>query len=144
MKFECYNFDKSKITIDLDTKNPIIITNTASFCGLTSCEISDLYTLCKKKPNLTIYCFPSNQFLQEDTSKDPRLFVIENFGEIPNNMIFMEFSNVNYFSRSCHSIFSYLIRETKIFGLPVPIKWNFEKFLIINGKIKRIIPTRKA
>lgn len=132
------------ITIELNSK--VLIVNVASFCGLTQCEYTDLYELCIKNPELTVYCFPSNQFLNQEHSNanDAHKWVTDNFGIMPKNMVFMELTNVNYFSSECHPIYKYLIRNTKILGLPIPIKWNFEKFLIINGNIERYGPTTKS
>lgn len=130
-------WDGEMITI----QQPALIVNVASKCALSGCQYDELMKLCKQYPSLHIYAFPSHWTGQE----------FETIGEVydwlhkqykpPINFHLMDFVNVNILSSNeIHPLFDFLLERTRKI-IKIPIKWNFEKFLIDGVKIQRFSPT---
>ena len=131
---------------EIDIIQPALIINVASFCSLTYCEYTELYKLCNNNTDLNVYAFPCNQFLNQELNNAPDVYkwVKTNFGKLPKNLHIMEMANVNILdNKKIHPIYEYLLNNTRILGIKNPIKWNFEKWLLINNKIQRFLPTVK-
>jgi glutathione peroxidase len=105
---------------------PMVIVNTASHCGFTK-QFGDLEKLYQKyqPKGLVILGFPSNSFKQESASEEDTARVcFKNFG-----VTFPMFETVDVRGKNAHGVFQYLTKESE------KPSWNFNKYLIMNGKV---------
>ncbi len=110
----------------------VIIVNVASNCGFTYSNYRELVDLYDKyhDSGLEILAFPCNQFGEQEPGNDMQ---IQHFcTEYGVNFPVMKKINVN--GPTATDLFKYLKEETG----DVEINWNFNKFLIVDGKpVKR-------
>ncbi|WP_438348768.1 glutathione peroxidase [Paenibacillus sp. FA6] len=106
----------------------LIITNTASKCGLTPQygDLEKLYTAYREQ-GLEILAFPCNQFGAQEpgTSEEAADFCQVNFG-----VTFPIFAKVDVNGEGTHPLFQYLKEQQPGEGEDASIQWNFTKFLV--------------
>ena len=130
-----YDFKINSITGDqIDLKDfkgkPILIVNTASYCGFTK-QYNDMQELWEKYRDrgLIVLGVPSNSFNQEKS--DNR--AVKEFCEVNFNITFPMTTKVNVKGDNAHDIYKWAKEN---FGNSAVPKWNFHKILIDkNGKI---------
>ena len=133
-----FDFKINSITGDVIDLNdfrgkPVLIVNTASYCGFTK-QYDDLQKLWEKYKNdgLVVLGIPSNSFNQEKDSNDE----VKNFCEVNFNISFPMTSIYDVKGDKAHDI--YLWAAKNYGGKAIP-KWNFYKILINKeGKIEDI------
>lgn len=115
----------------LDGKKAVLIVNVASKCGYTDVnykELQQLYVEFKDK-GLEIVGFPCNQFGKQEPGDTCQ---ITEFTEM-YDVTFPVMDKVNVNGNDAHELFKYLKKQLP--GTLInAIKWNFTKFLIVDGK----------
>lgn len=109
------------------TDAPILIVNTASHCGYTK-QFKGLEALYQKHKDqgLVILGFPSNSFNQEEKSEEGTARVCyKNYG-----VTFPMFEHIEVTGKQAHAVFRYLAEHSE------EPAWNFNKYLISNGKVE--------
>lgn len=122
-----------KISDYLSGVKLLIIVNTASYCGYTKPNYTQLVELHNKyrEKGLQILGFPCNQFYsQENKSEgDIKQFVQSNF-----NVEFPMFAKVDVNGKYTHELYIYLKKTHADFNMGnnqlKNIPWNFTKFLV--------------
>lgn len=126
-------------------KKVILIVNVASEWGLTKSNYTELQKLYERynDKSFTILGFPCNQFGSQEPkpNKDIQNFIKR------YNVRFPVFDKINVNGDKEHPLYTYLKTNVKekspvINLLSNSIKWNFTKFLCVNGiPIKKYEPT---
>ena len=115
-----------------DFKNkPIIIVNSASFCGFTYQyeQLENLYQKFKKK-ELVVIAIPSNDFGGQEFNENKK---VKEFCEVNYNISFHITTITKVKGKNKHPFFKWVEKEAGYLSLP---KWNFYKYLINrNGKL---------
>jgi glutathione peroxidase len=109
-------------------KKAIIIVNVASFCGYTYSNYAGLIELYKqyKDYGLEILAFPSNQFGEQEPKPDSEIQQFcNNYG-----VTFPVFKKVNVNGPEAIPLYKYLKSKAG----KTEIQWNFNKFMVVNGK----------
>lgn len=129
----------NKIGDYLQNKKLLIIVNTASYCGYTKpnyTQLVDLYAKYKEK-GLEILAFPCNQFYSQESKseEDIKYFVKTNF-----NVDFPMFTKVDINGEFTHELFIYLKKNHNYFNIGnnqlKNVPWNFTKFLVsVKGEV---------
>ncbi len=131
-KFSFQGIDGDKINL-ADYKNkPILIVNTASFCGYTYQykKLQNLYNNYKNR-NLVVIGIPSNDFGSQEFKKNEE---VKNFCETNFDISFLLAGITNIKGEQGHPFFKWVKNEAGFLSFP---KWNFYKFLIDkNGSLK--------
>ena len=131
-----FDFKINSITGDvIDLNNfkgkPVLIVNTASYCGFTKQydELQELWDLFKAK-GLIVLGVPSNSFNQEkDNNAD-----IKKFCEVNFNINFPLTTLTEVKGKNAHELFKW-VKENH--GKSAEPKWNFHKILINKeGKVE--------
>ena len=112
----------------------VLVVNTASKCGLTP-QYEGLEKLHQKYKDqgLVILGFPCNQFGNQEpgTEKEISEGCLINYG-----VSFQMFSKIDVNGDNAHPLYLYLRSIDMSFLGPVPIGWNFTKFLVSrDGKV---------
>ena len=110
---------------------PIIVVNSASFCGFTYQyeQLENLYQKYKKK-GLIIIAIPSNDFGGQEYKDNKK---VKEFCEVNFNISFPITTITKVKGKSRHSFFKWVEKEAGYLSLP---KWNFYKYLISkDGKL---------
>jgi glutathione peroxidase len=119
----------------------VLVVNVASRCGLAP-QYEALEAMQKKYSSrgFTVLGVPSNQFLQElKSSEDIAQYCSATWG-----VSFPMTEKVKVNGKGRHPLYQELVKSKDSAGLAGPIKWNFEKFLVLpNGSIHRFRPTTK-
>ncbi len=128
-----------KIEDYINNKKLLIIVNTASFCGYTAPNYTQLVELHEKYKDkgLEILGFPCNQFYSQENKHedDIKKFTKENY-----NLNFPLFSKIDVNGEHTHELYRHLkkgdiyfnLGENQLKNLP----WNFTKFLVtVEGKV---------
>jgi glutathione peroxidase len=113
--------DKMIDLCEVITDRPLLLVNTASYCGFTS-QFGGLEALYQRYRDrgLTVIGFPSNDFNQEaTTAKETARVCHLNFG-----VTFLMTEKISVTGEQAHPIFQYLALQQ---GEP---SWNFNKFLV--------------
>ena len=115
-----------------DFKNkPIIIVNSASFCGFTYQyeQLENLYQKFKKK-ELVVIAIPSNDFGGQEFKDNKK---VKEFCEVNFNISFPITTITKVKGKNRHPFFKWVEKEAGYLSLP---KWNFYKYLISkDGKL---------
>ena len=115
-----------------DFKNkPIIIVNSASFCGFTYQyeQLENLYQKFKKT-GLVIIAIPSNDFGGQEFKDNKK---VKEFCEVNFNISFPITTITKVKGKNRHPFFKWVEKEAGYLSLP---KWNFYKYLISkDGKL---------
>ena len=124
-KFTFNNIDGTKIYLKKYEGLPIVIVNTASFCGYTYQykELQDLYIKYKNK-GLKIIGIPSNDFGNQEFKTNSK---VKEFCEINFNLSFNLSTITNIKKEPIHPFFEWIKKEGGFMAFP---KWNFYKYLI--------------
>ena len=131
-----YDFKINSITGDqIDLKDfkgkPILIVNTASYCGFTK-QYNDMQELWDKYRDrgLIVLGVPSNSFNQEKSNNS----AVKEFCEVNFNINFPLTEITDVKGDNAHEIYKW---AKKNYGKSAVPKWNFYKILINNeGKIE--------
>ena len=110
---------------------PILVVNTASYCGFTNQyeELQELWDNYKSK-GLIVLGVPSNSFNQEKNND----IEVKNFCEVDFNINFPLSTITDVKGDNAHEIFKW---AKKNYGQSAVPKWNFHKILINKeGKIE--------
>ncbi|MBM2815161.1 MAG: glutathione peroxidase [Ignavibacteria bacterium] len=121
------NIDGSKVELSSFKGKVLLIVNVASFCGNTP-QYEGLQKLFSKYKNqgFEVLGFPCNQFgKQEPGTADE----IKEFCSTKYNVTFRLFEKIDVNGPSAHPLYNFLTHQTGT-PEPLPIKWNFAKFLI--------------
>ena len=115
-----------------DYKNkPILIVNSASFCGFTYQyeELENLYQKFKKQ-GLVVIAIPSNDFGGQEFKDNKK---VKEFCEVNFNISFPITTITEVKGKNKHPFFKWVEQQAGYLSLP---KWNFYKYLINkNGKL---------
>ena len=131
-----FDFKINSITGDVIDFNdfrgkPVLIVNTASYCGFTK-QYNDMQNLWDKYKDkgLIVLGIPSNSFNQEKTNNDD----VKEFCEVNFNINFPLTEITDVRGENAHEIFLWAKEN---FGKSAVPKWNFYKILINKeGKIE--------
>ena len=131
-----FDFKINSITGDVIDLNdfrgkPVLIVNTASYCGFTK-QYNDMQNLWDKYKDkgLIVLGIPSNSFNQEKTNNDD----VKEFCEVNFNINFPLTEITNVKGDNAHEIYKWAKDN---YGKSAVPKWNFYKILINNeGKIE--------
>ena len=131
-----FDFKINSITGDvIDLNNfrgkPVLIVNTASYCGFTK-QYNDMQNLWDKYKDkgLIVLGIPSNSFNQEKTNNDD----VKEFCEVNFNINFPLTEITDVKGDNAHQIYKWAKDN---YGKSAVPKWNFYKILINNeGKIE--------
>ena len=131
-----FDFKINSITgdvIDLNNfrGNPVLIVNTASYCGFTK-QYDDMQELWEKYRDrgLVVLGVPSNSFNQEKTKNNE----VKEFCEVNFNINFPLTEITDVKGNNSHEIYKW---AKKNYGKSAVPKWNFYKILINKeGKIE--------
>ena len=119
----------------------VLVVNVASRCGLSP-QYEALEQLQKTygSRGFTVLGMPSNQFMQELSTKD----AIGEYCSTTWGVTFPMTSKVKVNGRGRHDLYKELVKAKDGAGLAGPVLWNFEKFLVTpSGEIQRFRPTTK-
>ncbi len=104
----------------------VLVVNVASFCGFTK-QYSDLQTLHKSYPNLTIIGVPCNQFgFQEPGGAQ----AIQSFCQNKYNIEFILTEKTKVKGKEKHPLYAWLTDKNLNKKDNYSVSWNFNKFLI--------------
>ena len=131
-----FDFKINSITGDIIDLNdfrgkPVLIVNTASYCGFTK-QYNDMQTLWDKYKDkgLIVLGIPSNSFNQEKTNNND----VKEFCEVNFNINFPLTEITDVKGDNAHEIYKWAKDN---YGKSAVPKWNFYKILINNeGKIE--------
>ena len=131
-----YDFKINSITGDqIDLKDfkgkPILVVNTASYCGFTK-QYNDMQELWEKYRDrgLIVLGVPSNSFNQEKSDNS----AVKEFCEVNFNITFPMTTKTDVKGDNAHEIYKWAFKNHGKSTIP---KWNFHKILINpNGKIE--------
>ena len=131
-----FDFKINSITGDVIDLNdfrgkPVLIVNTASYCGFTK-QYNDMQNLWEnyKDKGLIVLGIPSNSFNQEKTNNDD----VKEFCEVNFNINFPLTEITDVKGDNAHQIYKWAKDN---YGKSAVPKWNFYKILINNeGKIE--------
>ena len=131
-----FDFKINSITGDVIDLNkfrgkPVLIVNTASYCGFTK-QYNDMQTLWDKYKDkgLIVLGIPSNSFNQEKTNNND----VKEFCEVNFNINFPLTEITDVKGDNAHEIYKWAKDNYGKSAIP---KWNFYKILINNeGKIE--------
>ena len=131
-----FDFKINSITGDVIDLNdfrgkPVLIVNTASYCGFTK-QYNDMQNLWDKYKDkgLIVLGIPSNSFNQEKTNNDD----VKEFCEVNFNINFPLAEITDVKGDNAHEIYKWAKDN---YGKSAVPKWNFYKILINNeGKIE--------
>ena len=119
------SIDGNIISLKEFKNKPIIVVNSASFCGFTYQyeQLENLYQKYKKK-GLVIIAIPSNDFGGQEYKDNKK---VKEFCEVNFNISFPITTITKVKGKSRHSFFKWVEKEAGYLSLP---KWNFYKYLI--------------
>ena len=118
------SIDGNTISLKEFKNKPIIVVNSASFCGFTYQyeQLENLYQKYKKK-GLVIIAIPSNDFGGQEYKDNKK---VKEFCEVNFNISFPITTITKVKGKSRHSFFKWVEKEAGYLSLP---KWNFYKYL---------------
>ncbi len=125
------NIDGNIISLRDFENKPIIIVNSASFCGFTYQyeELENVYQKFKKQ-GLVVIAIPSNDFGGQEFKDNKK---VKEFCEVNYNISFPITTITKVKGKNRHPFFKWVEKEAGYLSLP---KWNFYKYLINkNGKL---------
>ena len=123
----------NKIENYIEHKKLIIIVNTASSCGYTTSNYTQLVELYNKfsKNGLQILGFPCNQFFSQENDNEAE---IKKFVKNKFNVEFPMFSKLEVNGQNTHELYKYIKTNHSNFKIDEfnlkNIPWNFTKFLL--------------
>jgi glutathione peroxidase len=133
--------DGRKTTFAEFAGKTVLVVNVASRCGLTP-QYEALEALQKKyaPQGFTVLGMPSNQFMQELGTNE----AIGDYCSTTWGVTFPMTEKIKVNGRNRHELYKQLVLAKDSSGVAGPVKWNFEKFLVLSsGEIKRFRPTTK-
>jgi glutathione peroxidase len=133
--------DGRKTTFAEFAGKTVLVVNVASRCGLTP-QYEALEALQKKyaPQGFTVLGMPSNQFMQELGTNE----AIGDYCSTTWGVTFPMTEKIKVNGRNRHELYKQLVLAKDSSGVAGPVKWNFEKFLVLSsGEIMRFRPTTK-
>ena len=117
--------DGNIISLKEFKNKPILIVNSASFCGFTYQyeQLENLYQKFKKK-GLVVIAIPSNDFGGQEFKDNKK---VKEFCEVNFNISFPITTITKIKGNDKHPFFKWVEKEAGYLSLP---KWNFYKYLI--------------
>jgi glutathione peroxidase len=140
-ELELTMLDGSKANFADFADKVVLVVNVASRCGLSP-QYEALEAMHKKYSarGFTVLGFPSNQFMQELSKSE----AIAEYCSTTWGVTFPMTEKVKVNGKNAHPLYKELTGTKDAAGDAGPVKWNFEKFLILpNGTIHRFRPTTK-
>ena len=125
------SIDGNTIPLKEFKNKPIIVVNSASFCGFTYQyeQLENLYQKYKKK-GLVIIAIPSNDFGGQELASEAE---VKQFCEVNFNIDFPLTAITSVKGGTAHPFYQWAGQEAGILARP---KWNFHKYLIDrNGQL---------
>ena len=119
------SIDGNIISLKEFKNKPIIVVNSASFCGFTYQyeQLENLYQKFKKR-GLVVIAIPSNDFGGQEFKDNKK---VKEFCEVNFNISFPITSITKVKGKDKHPFFKWVEKEAGYLSLP---KWNFYKYLI--------------
>ncbi len=136
--FEFTSIDGEKLPLSQYRGHPVLVVNTASFCGYTP-QYQDLEALWRKYRDrgLVVIGVPSNDFGEQEpgTAKEIKQFCEGNYA-----VDFPLTDKQEVIGAAAHPFFRWIAEELGDAGTP---RWNFHKYLIApDGSIAGAWPSR--
>ena len=125
------SIDGNTISLKEFKNKPIIVVNSASFCGFTYQyeQLENLYQK-HKKNGLVIIAIPSNDFGGQEYKDNQK---VKEFCKVNFNISFPITTITQVKGKNRHPFFKWVEKEAGYLSLP---KWNFYKYLISkDGKL---------
>ena len=125
------SIDGNIISLKEFKNKPIIVVNSASFCGFTYQyeQLENLYQKFKKK-GLVVIAIPSNDFGGQEFKDNKK---VKEFCEVNFSISFPITTITKVKGKNKHPFFKWVEKEAGYLSLP---KWNFYKYLINkNGEL---------
>jgi glutathione peroxidase len=132
--FKLKDIDGKELSLSIYKGKVLLFVNVASFCGYTK-QYSGLQKLYDtyKQDGLVVLGFPCNQFGEQEPGNEAE---IKAFCETNYKVDFPLFSKIDVNGDNAHPLYLYLRSIDMSFLGPVPIGWNFTKFLVgRDGKV---------
>jgi glutathione peroxidase len=136
--FDFVSIDGKKLPLSQYRGHPLLITNTASFCGFTP-QYEDLEAVWKRYRDrgLVVIGVPSNDFGQQEPGSSTE---IKEFCEGHYNVDFPLTEKVEVVGPNAHPFFHWIADELGDAGVP---RWNFHKYLVApDGTLAGAWPSR--
>ena len=123
-KYTFKSIDGDKIVLNSLKGKPLIIVNTASFCGYTYQyqQLQNVYNKYKDK-GLIIIGIPSNDFGNQEFSSNKE---VKDFCEVQFNVTFTLAEITKIKGKDGHPFFKWIKKENGFLSFP---KWNFYKYI---------------
>src|SRR5690348_11540175 len=139
-QFEFVSIDGERLPLDSWRRQPVLVVNTASFCGYTP-QYSDLEAVWQRYRDrgLVVLGVPSNDFGEQEpgTAKE-----IKEFCEGRYQVDFPLAEKQRVVGRDAHPFFRWVAAELGEAGAP---RWNFHKYLVArDGALIGAWPSRVA
>jgi glutathione peroxidase len=139
-RFEFTSIDGGKLPLEAWRGQPVLVVNTASFCGYTS-QYRDLEALWKRYGNrgLVVLGVPSNDFGQQEPGSAAE---IKNFCETNYAIDFPLAQKCRVVGGEAHPFYRWVAESLGDAGTP---RWNFHKYLIApDGELAGTWPSSVA
>jgi glutathione peroxidase len=120
----------------------VMVVNVASKCGLTP-QYEQLEALQREYEarGFTVVGFPCNQFMFQEPGSNEE---IGEYCSMTWGVTFPMMDKVKVNGLGRHPLYKELVKVKDAGGAAGPVKWNFEKFLVLrDGTVKRFRPTTK-
>jgi glutathione peroxidase len=121
----------------------VLVVNTASKCGFTP-QYADLEKLYKEYggERFIIIGFPANNFLSQEPGTNEE---IETFCRVNYGVSFPMMAKISVKGSDIHPLYKWLTSKSLNGSFDIPVKWNFQKFLIDeNGKLVNVLMSKDS
>jgi glutathione peroxidase len=135
--FEFMSIDGEKLPLDAWRGRPVLVVNTASYCGYTP-QYRDLEALWRRYRDrgLIVLGVPSNDFGQQEPGSAAE---IKQFCETNYNVDFPLTQKCRVIGGAAHPFYRWIAESLGEAGVP---RWNFHKYLIApDGALVDMWPT---
>jgi glutathione peroxidase len=135
--FEFTSIDDEKLPLDAWRGQPVLVVNTASYCGYTP-QYRDLEALWRRYRDrgLIVLGVPSNDFGQQEPGSAAE---IKQFCETNYNVDFPLAQKCRVIGGEAHPFYRWIAESLGEAGVP---RWNFHKYLIApDGELAGVWPT---
>ncbi len=121
----------------------VMVVNVASRCGLTPQyeQLQQLYDT-YGADNFTIIAFPANNFLEQEPGTNEEIM---EFCRINYGVTFPVMEKISVAGEDIHPLYRWLTTDGGRTAEPVPVDWNFHKYLIsAEGEVEHSVPARTS